>query len=106
MDTIPTHGPNDSTSNELIKNQSLKRYQLKPKKTESGIWTISFVKHSKQTLFANVSVTSQPFNPNAIQMRVILKDADINTGMPPIIVTENTKRKQCCGRGSSDGNYW
>ncbi len=89
--TSPNGHKYDSTSNELIKNQSLKRYQLKPKKTESGIWTIGFVRHSKQTLFTTVSVTSQPLNPNAIQMRVILKDADNSSQMPPIIIAEIRK---------------
>jgi hypothetical protein len=36
-------------------------------------------------------VTSQPFNPNAIQMRVTLKDADNSSQMPPIIIAEIRK---------------
>ena len=50
----------DSSSSELIRNQALKRYQLKPKKEETGVWYITLTKHSNQTINANISVKSQP----------------------------------------------
>jgi hypothetical protein len=89
--TSPNGQKYDSTSSEFSRNLSLKRYQLKPKNTEPGVWLISFVRHSNQTLSATVSVTSQPINPNAIQMRVMLKDADINSQTPPVIIAEIRK---------------
>jgi hypothetical protein len=50
-----------------------------------------FERQSEQTIQAMVSVTSQPLNSNATQMRVLLKDADINTEMLPIIFVEIRK---------------
>jgi hypothetical protein len=89
--TSPKGQKYDSTSSEYVNNQSLKRYQFKLKSAEPRIWTISFVKHSNVNICATISVTSQPLNSNATQMRVWLKDADINTGMPPIIFAEIRK---------------
>jgi hypothetical protein len=83
--TSPNRQLYDSSSDEFTKNQSYKRYQLRVKNAESGVWTIAFKKHTNDILSANISVTSQPLNPNAIQMKVWTKDADINTGMPPLI---------------------
>ena len=79
----------DSTSTEFNKNENLKRIQFKPKVTEPGVWSISLIKHSKQTICVSVSVKTQPFNPNPIQMRVSFKEADSNS--PPIIITEIRK---------------
>jgi len=78
----------DSNSNEFTKNLSLKRYQFKLKSAETGVWTIKFERHSNQTISATISVTSQPIDPNPIQMRVWLKDADINTQTPPLIFAQ------------------
>jgi len=89
--TSPNGQKYDSTSSELVKNQSLKRYQLRLRSAESGFWSINFIKHSNKAISATVSVTSQPLNPNAIQMRVCLKDADINSQTPPIIFAELLK---------------
>jgi hypothetical protein len=89
--TSPNGHKYDSTSSEFVKSDSLKRYQLKLKSAEEGIWTVKFERHSNQIIFAMVSVMSQPLNPNAIQMRVWLKDPDINTGMPPLIFVEIRK---------------
>jgi len=90
--TSPNGHKYDSTSSELIRNQSLKRYQLKLNRSaESGVWSVNFIRHSNKAISATISVTSQPLNPNAIQMRVMLKDADINSQMPPLIFAQISK---------------
>jgi len=81
----------DSNSKEFTKNMSYKRYQLSLRNAECGVWSLRFVKHSNESLSATLSVTSQPLNPNAIQMRVWLKDADIDSKTPPLIFAEIRK---------------
>jgi len=78
----------NSNSKEFSKNLSYKRYQLSLRNAESGVWSLSFIKNSIESLSATVSVTSQPLNPNAIEMRVWLKDADTNSETPPLIFAQ------------------
>ena len=76
----------DMSSPEMTRNSSLKRYELKVSKAETGIWTITLNKIGTQKISVNLSVKSQALGGIAVELRTTLIESNSNTS--PIIVAK------------------